>query len=95
MKKIVLLIIICSLLAGCGNAGAAHNPKSADKQLTKKHAFQEWEFIIRNSVDEPLPPEARDIEAMPEKFEAQQIPNANLNDPIVITKMPYSKDEKP
>jgi len=95
LKKFVLLIVTCALLAGCGNAGAAHNPESADKQSAEKHDLPEREFIIRDSVDEPLPPEARDIEAMPEKFEVQQIPNANLHDPIVITKMPHGEDEKP
>lgn len=95
MKKFALMMLAGLLLAGCASAAPVQSPESADKQPAAKHELPEREFIVRDSVDEPLPPEAQDIEAMPERFESQQIPNANLHDPIVITKMPYGEKEKP
>ncbi|QKY68351.1 hypothetical protein [Lentibacillus sp. CBA3610] len=95
MKKLFIMMVVGLILAGCGNADSEHNSGSAVKQTEAKSDVADREFIIRDSVDEPLPPEAQEIEAMPEKFEPQQIPNANLNDPIVITKMPYGDEEKP
>jgi hypothetical protein len=51
--------------------------------------------IIMDNVNDPLPPEAKKVQSMPNKSEPQQLPNANLNDPIVITKMPYSEKDRP
>ncbi|MCK7605326.1 MULTISPECIES: hypothetical protein [Geobacillus] len=51
--------------------------------------------IIRDSVDDPLPPEVKKAGAMEEKNEPQLLPNVNLDDPIVITKMPQIDANRP
>ncbi|KKI90922.1 hypothetical protein WQ54_18505 [Bacillus sp. SA1-12] len=64
---------------------------------TGEKPFERKVFII-DSIDTPLPPEAKNVQSIPNKSEPQQIPNANLNDPLVITKMPHSdrkSSEKP
>ena len=84
MKKIIVCILIfmlCITLFACSNTEVAQETKS--KQYQQK-------IIIMDSVYDPLPPEAKNIEYMPNCLGPQQIPNTNLKDPIVITRMPYA-----
>ncbi|MBS4194571.1 hypothetical protein [Lederbergia citri] len=84
MEKIILCTLIFMLsitLFACSNTEVAQETKS--KQYQQK-------IIIMDSVYIPLPPEAKNIEYMPSGLEPQQIPNTNLKDPIVITRMPYA-----
>jgi type IV secretory pathway VirB10-like protein len=97
MKKLILVLLILMLgvaLIGCNNSNKAPNNEQIEKNTTVKKD-NEQKVIIMNSVNDPLPPEARNVDSMPSKKEPQQIPNVNLNDPIVITKMPYSEKERP
>lgn len=85
MRKFLLTIIllVSTLLISCNQ----------DSELTtsfiNEHQMKQ-RVIIKESVEAPTQPEAKNITLMPGKLEPQQIPNANLNNPIVITKMPYS-----
>lgn len=45
-----------------------------------------------DSIEDLLPPEAKNIDSTPQKKEVQQIPSATLSDPIVIIKMPIPHD---
>ena len=92
MKKIsAVLFVSLVFLVGCSMKEAK---ETEEVQVTvAKSTEHKQEFIIMDSVDEPLPPEAKHIDHMPQKKEAQQIPNAKLSDPIVITKMPIPDKE--
>ena len=84
MKKIILvpltLLLIVALLLGFNN-----------KELELDISKEQRKFIIIDSVNEPLPPEAENVEYMPSNIGGPQvIPNAKFSDPIIITKMPYS-----
>lgn len=48
-------------------------------------------IIVRDSVYDPLPPEVKNLQSIPGECGPQQIPNADLTVPFVITKMPYIK----
>ncbi|WP_156774232.1 hypothetical protein [Fictibacillus arsenicus] len=63
------------------------------REITKANIPQR-EVIIRDSVDEPLPPTVKNVQTMPNKREPQPLPNAELDKPIVITKMPIIKSEQ-
>jgi PBP1b-binding outer membrane lipoprotein LpoB len=83
MKKLILvtLIMIISVSAfGCSN-------KEVGQEISKEQYKRK--FIIIDSVNEPLPPEAENVEYMPSDISGPQlIPNAKFSDPIIITKMP-------
>ncbi|MBS4199576.1 hypothetical protein KHA93_07905 [Bacillus sp. FJAT-49732] len=84
MKKLIICTFISTLsitLFACSNTEVAQETKS--KQYKQK-------IIIMDSVYIPLPPEAKNIEYMPNGLKPQQIPNTHLKDPIVITRMPYA-----
>ena len=89
MKRLILMISIA--LFGCSNSAEVQDNEQMEKTSTVKRERFEQKVIIRDSVNDPLPPKAKNIQAMPTQKEPQQIPNANLNNPIVITKMPYSE----
>ncbi|BDG46041.1 MULTISPECIES: hypothetical protein [Parageobacillus] len=92
----VPLILMASIvLFGCRHSAAVQDHEQMEKKLTVKREQFEQKFIIRDSVNDPLPPEAKKIQTMPAQKEPQQIPNAKLNNPIVITKMPYSEKKRP
>lgn len=83
MKKVILvpltLLLIVGLLLGFNN-----------KELELDISKEQRKFIIIDSVKEPLPPEAENVEYMPSDIGGPQvIPNAKFSDPIIITKMPY------
>ncbi|WP_205520145.1 hypothetical protein [Virgibacillus doumboii] len=92
MKKITFIMMVSLALFGCSNADVSQDVDGEQDDYKKDRL--EREVIIMDSVDDPLPPEAKNVQSMPSKNEPQQIPNANLNDPIVITKMPVSETEK-
>ncbi|HEU5141035.1 MAG TPA: hypothetical protein VFT51_13750 [Bacillales bacterium] len=99
MKK-----IMGTMLAGC--LGFALTPLlpvpsptgSYNDQIREKKVettgIPEREFIVRDSVDDPLPPETDKVEAMQSGDEPQTIPNYKYENPIVLTKMPYDQDEE-
>jgi hypothetical protein len=98
MKRLILvpLIMMVSIaLFGCSNSEEVQDNEQMEKKSTVKREQFKQKVIIRGSVNDPLPPEAKNIQAMPTQKEPQQIPNANLNNPIVITKMPYSEKKRP
>lgn len=87
MKKFLLsslALALSVLLFGC-----SHTEK-VEEQAVINHERPQQKIIIRNNVNDPLPPEAQDIDAMPKTRGPQLIPKADPNKPIVITKMPYS-----
>jgi hypothetical protein len=67
------------------------NDSHIKRERTKVNIPQR-EFIILDSVEEPLPPNAKNVQSMPEKREPQPLPNAEHDKPIVITKMPIKKN---
>jgi hypothetical protein len=93
MKRLILMISIA--LFGCINLAEVQDNEQMEKTSTVKRERFEQKIIIRDSINDPLPPEAKNIQSMPAQKEPQQIPNANLNNPIVITKMPYSEKKRP
>jgi hypothetical protein len=98
MKRLILvplMLIVSVALFGCNNLEEVQDNEQMEKKSTVKRERFEQKFIIRDSVNDPLPPEAKNIQAMPAQKEPQQIPNANLNSPIVITKMPHSEKKRP
>jgi hypothetical protein len=98
MKKLIFVpfILMASIvLFGCRHSAEVQDHEQMEKKSTVKREQLEQKFIIRDSVNDPLPPEAKNIQTMPTQKEPQQIPNANLNTPIVITKMPYSEKKRP
>jgi hypothetical protein len=68
--------------------------ETRDNGDTKAIKIPQPEFIILDSVDEPLPPNAENVQSMPNKSESQPLPNAELDKPIVITKMPIKIDKQ-
>jgi hypothetical protein len=66
---------------------------TGSKRDVNKMNIPPRQVIIRDSVDEPLPPTAKNVQTMPNKSEPQPLPNAELDKPIVITKMPIKKKE--
>ncbi|WP_156291324.1 hypothetical protein [Oceanobacillus salinisoli] len=96
MKKFTIVFLILSfVLFGCNNKQESQDKEQIEGKSIAENGQYEQKFIIMDSVDDPLPPEAKNVQSMPSKSEPQQIPNVNLNDPIIITKMPYSENEKP
>lgn len=76
------LILSVSLLGCSSNKGGQEISKEQYKR----------KVIIIDSVNEPLPPEAENVEYMPRGIGGSQlIPNAKFSDPIIITKMPYTE----
>lgn len=69
------------------------NNNTGLKREISKANIPPRQVIIRDSVDEPLPPTAKNVQTMPNKSEPQPLPNAELDKPIVITKMPIKKKE--
>jgi hypothetical protein len=67
------------------------NDISQKREYTKVNIPQR-QIIILDSVEAPLPPNAKNLQSMPEKREPQPLPNAELDKPIVITKMPIKKN---
>ena len=91
MKKLILVVltlVVSSFLFGCNNIQKAQKEPIKSTLYTDNEQYKR-KVIIMDSVDELLPPEAKNIQSMPSKSEPQPIPNVNLNDPLVITKMPY------
>ncbi|MFC0298857.1 hypothetical protein [Geobacillus jurassicus] len=89
MKRNVLLFAAAGMLFVC--AAILHlKPFESDKTKEPKASTSfHQHIIIRNSVDEPLSPSVKQAGAMKQNSEPQQLPNVNVADPIVITKMPY------
>jgi hypothetical protein len=81
-------LLLSASLFGCNHAEDEVQNNEQKRDLNRN-------MIIVDSVNEPLPPEANNVQSLPSKKEPQQIPNANLNEPIVITKMPYSETKRP
>ncbi|WP_066070327.1 hypothetical protein [Neobacillus soli] len=77
----LLALIVSVALFGCNKTEAG--------QATKSEQYKQ-KIIIMNSVNDPLQPEAKNVEYMPSGLGPQQIPNALLDNPIIITRMPYS-----
>jgi hypothetical protein len=98
MKRLILvpfILMVSIALFGCNNSAEIQDDEQMEKKSTVKRERFEQKVIIRDSVNDPLPLEAKNIQVMPTQKEPQQIPNANLNTPIVITKMPYSEKKRP
>jgi len=70
------------------------NSDTGSKRDVNKMDIPQRQVIIRDSVDEPLPPTAKNVQTMPNKREPQPLPNAELDKPIVITKMPIKNSEQ-
>ncbi|WP_067728726.1 outer membrane protein assembly factor BamD [Oceanobacillus damuensis] len=98
MKKVTIAFLTVTLsfvLFGCNNTQESQDKEQIEGKSVAKNGQYEQKVIIMDSVDEPLPPEAKNVQSMPSESEPQQIPNVNLSDPIIITKMPYSENSKP
>ncbi|WP_052158709.1 hypothetical protein [Halobacillus sp. BBL2006] len=97
MKKIAFIFVTISLfsvLVGCQNT-SKDKEKSEKKTVANNNQTEQQKIIILDSVDAPLPPEAKNVQSMPGKSEPQQLPNADLSKPIVITKMPAIDNKTP
>ncbi|MGV3465027.1 MAG: hypothetical protein ACO1OT_07025 [Heyndrickxia sp.] len=89
MMKNLLLLSISSLHAVLYLIGCVHVSKGSDQE--KSITISKRTFIILDSINDSLPPEAKKIKSMPSSLTPQKLPNANWKDPIVITKMPFGK----
>lgn len=86
MKRMILTIVLTTLLlAGCNTIG--HGSKWDNIQ----EDIYEQKVIVLDSVEDPLPEEAKDLNYMENTSEPQHLPNVNLSDPVVITKMPVTQ----
>ncbi|WP_312471991.1 hypothetical protein [Neobacillus sp.] len=97
MKKLLLIsliLIISAALFGCAHTEDARVHIQSEKKPIVNGDRNQQKIIIMDNVNDPLPPEAKSVESMPNSSGPQQIPKANPNKPIVITKMPYSKKSK-
>ncbi|CAH2716953.1 hypothetical protein BACCIP111895_04141 [Neobacillus rhizosphaerae] len=97
MKKLLLIsliLIISAALFGCTQSEDAPVHIQPEKKPIVNGGSNQQKIIIMDNVNDPLPPEAKSVESMPNSSGPQQIPKANPNKPIVITKMPYSKKSK-
>ncbi|WML29342.1 hypothetical protein RCG24_15395 [Neobacillus sp. OS1-32] len=84
MKKLYLSTLTLTqsiALFGCTN--------STEIVKNTKEDHYKQKIIIMGSVNDPLPQEAKNVEYMPSNLEPQQIPNFNLKEPIIMTRMPY------
>ncbi len=96
IKKLIwvlLPLVLSSFLSGCYNVVQESRVKEqfrGSSYIGKKQFKRK--VIIMESVGDPLPSEAKNIKSMPNKSEPQQIPNVNLNNPLIITKMPHSNN---
>jgi hypothetical protein len=79
-----LALTLSASLFGCSRT------EKVQEQGAINHEPHQQKIIIRNNVNDPLPPEAQDVDAMPNNSGPQLIPKADPNKPIVITKMPYT-----
>lgn len=86
-----MLLALSFTLFGCNNFQEIQDTETSGNHSSKKEEHSEQKVVIMDSIEAPLPPEAENIQSMPRKSEPQQLPNANLDDPMVITKMPYSE----
>ena len=88
MKRLILVtftLVLGVSLLGCSS-----------KEVGQGISMEEYnrKFIIIDSVNEPLPPEAENVEYMSSGIGVHQlIPNAKFSDPIIITKMPYTENK--
>ncbi|KDE50272.1 MULTISPECIES: hypothetical protein [Geobacillus] len=89
MKRNVLLFAAAGMLFVC--AAILHlKPFEPDKTREPKASTSfHQHIIIRNSADEPLLPSVKQAGAMETNREPQPLPNVDLGDPVVITKMPH------
>jgi hypothetical protein len=98
IKKLIFVLlpfILTVSLFACNNLKEVQHYEQTEKKSIVSSEGYKQKVIIMDNVNDPLPPEARNIQYMPNKSTPQQIPNANLKDPIVITKMPYSEKNRP
>ncbi|EHQ91050.1 hypothetical protein [Desulfosporosinus youngiae] len=95
MKKLILVLMILTLglaLDGCSNIEELTVKEKQESTLFTGNDQLKRKIIIRDSVYDPLPSEAINILSLPDNNELQQLPNVDLNTPIIITKMPYHKN---
>jgi|GEM_PF-3043185 len=84
MKKVLVLLILFSTFLTACSFGQNQN-------IGRHTDLPEQEIIIQDFIGEPLPPKSNGVKYMEECSIPQKIPNVNLLDPIVITKMPYKE----
>lgn len=97
MKKLLfksLPLIISIAMFGCNHSERTQVQSQPDKKSIVDNEHHKQKFIIRNHVNDRLPPEVENVEAMPDNGGPQLIPKADPHKPIVITRMPYSKNGK-
>jgi hypothetical protein len=108
MRKIMFtpfLLLLGIVLWGCNNADSPAT-KAVQHECSERTALQVTEhraghstgdqqrrFIIRDSVHDPLPPEAEAVQYFSGDPEPQPIPKAKTEDPIVLTRMPHLERE--
>jgi len=86
-----LTLILSASLFGCNQSEDAKVQNQPEKNSVVNSERRQQKFIIRDNINDPIPPEPQSVEAMPNNSGPQLIPKADPNKPIVITKMPYSK----
>jgi len=94
LKKLILVLIISTLglvLNGCSNTEELTVKEKHKSILFAGNDQLKRKIIIRDSIYDPLPSDAINILSLPDNSGLQQLPNVDLNTPIVITKMPYHK----
>ncbi|KPD00286.1 hypothetical protein LR69_01576 [Geobacillus sp. BCO2] len=92
MRRNVPFLAAVGMLIVC--AAVFPSPLAETDKTTERHEPFHQPIIIRDSVADPLLPHVKQAGAMETTSEPQLLPNVNLNDPIVITKMPHRQKTK-
>lgn len=95
MKRLILILLTVAISPILHGYNHSYKKEQIGNEAPVSKIKIEQKVIITDSVDVPLPPEAKNVDSMPRKSDPQNIPNVNLRAPIVITKMPYSTHLNP
>ena len=80
MKHVILLLSIVCCLIGC----ACKNKE----QVTENSQSSSRPKIIVKSKNEPLPPVSKKPQSMKKQSGPQNLPNVDLNKPVILREMP-------
>lgn len=97
----MLTVIPVLFQLGCNPVVERYNMSEEETQLITHsetdsialHHDTKQRFIIVDSIHDPLPPEVERIQYFKDESGPQQLPKAILEDPIVLTRMPYVQEK--
>lgn len=67
------------------------NPPNVQDSMSKQPGLH---FVIRDSAQDPLPPDVKNTQVIPAGKDPQDLPNFSYTTINVITKMPYYDDKE-